>query len=95
MLADAPFNVVTHEIISAGIDVHRSLGPGLLESAYIRCLQYEFALRKLRFVTERAVPIVYKGITLETSYRIDLVVEDAVVVEVKSVEQLLPVHQAQ
>jgi len=94
-LADAAFNVVTHEIISAGIEVHRTLGPGLLESAYIPCLQYELALRKLRFVTERPVPIVYKGITLDARYRIDLIVEDTVVVEVKSVEQLLPVHQSQ
>ena len=81
MLADAAFNVVTHEIISAGIEVHRTLGPGLLESAYIPCLQYELALRKLRFVTERPVSIVYREITLDTRYRIDLIVEDTVVVE--------------
>jgi GxxExxY protein len=95
MLADAAFNGITHEIISAGIDVHRALGPGLLESAYIPCLHQELATRKLRFVTERCVPIVYKGTTLDTRYRIDLIVEDIVVVEVKSVEQLLSVHQAQ
>ena len=95
MLADVTFNVITREIIGAGIEVHRAPGPGLLESAYIPCLQYELAARKLRFVTERAVPIVYKEITLDTKYRIDLIVEDAVIVEVKSVEQLLPVHQAQ
>jgi GxxExxY protein len=95
MLADVTFNVITREIIGAGIEVHRALGPGLLESAYIPCLQYEMAARKLRFVTERAVPIVYKEITLDTKYRIDLMVEDAVIVEVKSVEQLLPVHQSQ
>ena len=95
MLADTAFNGITHQIISAGIDVHRALGPGLLESAYIPCLQQELATRKLRFVTERCVPIVYKGTTLDTRYRIDLIVEDTVVVEVKSVEQLLPVHQAQ
>src|SRR5688572_32828986 len=95
MLADVTFNVITREIIGAGIEVHRALGPGLLESAYIPCLQYELAARKLRFVTERAVPIVYKEITLDTKYRIDLIVEDAVIVEVKAVEQLLQVHQAQ
>jgi len=95
MLADVAFNGITQQIISAGIDVHRTLGPGLLESAYMPCLQYELALRKLRFVTERPVPIVYKGITLDTRYRIDLIVEDTVVVEVKSVEQLMSVHQAQ
>ena len=59
------------------------------------CLQFELAARQLRFVAERAVPIVYKGMTLGTSYRIDLLVEDLVVVEVKSVDRLLPVHQAQ
>jgi len=95
MLADVTFNVITREIIGAGIEVHRALGPGLLESAYIPCLQHELAARQLRFVTERAVPIVYKGIALDTKYRIDLIVEDAVIVEVKAVEQLLQVHQAQ
>jgi GxxExxY protein len=95
MLADVTFNVITREIIGAGIEVHRALGPGLLESAYIPCLQYELAARRLRFLTERAVPIVYKEITLDTKYRIDLIVEDAVIVEVKAVEQLLQVHQAQ
>ena len=95
MLVDAPFNGLTHDIIGAAIDVHRVLGPGLLESAYMQCLQYELGLRKLRFITQRAVPIVYKGVTLDTRYRIDLIVEDIVVVEVKSVEQLAPVHSSQ
>ena len=95
MLVDAPFNALTHDIIGAVIDVHRVLGPGLLESAYTQCLQYELALRKLRFTAQRSVPIVYKGITLDTSYRIDLNVEDTVVVEVESVEHLAPVHSSQ
>ena len=95
MLADVPFNAVTHEILSAAIEVHRTLGPGLLESAYTPCLQYELALRKVRFVSERSVAIVYKEITLDTRYRIDLIVEDMVVVEVKSIEQESPVHRAQ
>jgi GxxExxY protein len=95
MLVDAAFNAVTHQIISAAIEVHRTLGPGLLESAYTPCLQYELALRKMRFVPERSVAIVYKGITLDTRYRIDLIVEDTVVVEAKSIEQTLPVHKAQ
>ena len=95
MLADLPFNPLTHEILSAAIEVHRTLGPGLLESAYMPCLQYEFAVRKMRFVPERSVAIVYKGITLDTRYRIDLIVEDTVVVEIKSIEQVLPVHKAQ
>ena len=75
--------------------MHRVLGPGLLESTYTPCLQYELSVRKLRFITQRQLPIVYKGIVLDASYRLDLVVEDLVVVEVKSVASLLPVHDAQ
>jgi GxxExxY protein len=95
MLVDAPFNVITSQIIGAAIEVHRVVGPGLLESTYMPCLQYELAARKLRFVTERAVPILYKGVELDTKYRIDLLVEDLVIVEVKSIDCLLPVHDAQ
>ena len=95
MLVDAPFNAITGQIIGAAIEVHRILGPGLLESTYMPCLQFELAERKLRFVAQRAVPIVYKEMPLNSVYRIDLVVEDLVVVEIKSVEHLMPVHQAQ
>ena len=76
MLIEAPFNTVTGEILSAAIEVHRALGPGLLESNYMPCLQFELAARNLRFVTQRAVPIVYKGLRLDAGYRIDLIVED-------------------
>ncbi len=79
MLIDATFNSITAQIIGAAIEVHRALGPGLLESTYMPCLQFELSARNLRFVTERAVPIVHKGMTLDTSYRIDLIVEDLVV----------------
>jgi GxxExxY protein len=75
--------------------VHRTLGPGLLESIYAPCLHAELTARQLRFVTQRAVPIVYKEMSLESAYRIDLIVEEIVVVELKSVAALLPVHQAQ
>ena len=95
MLVKAPFNRVTGEIIAAAIDVHRVLGPGLLESAYLPCLEYELSARKLRFITQRQLPIVYKGIVLDANYRLDLVVEDVVVVEVKSVAVIAPVHEAQ
>ena len=95
MLTDATFNQITSEIIGAAIEVHRTLGPGLLESTYMPCLEYELGLRKIRFVTGRAIPIVYKGMVLNTAYRIDLMVEDQVVVELKSVERVLPVHDAQ
>lgn len=95
VLVDASVNVITGQIIGAAIEVHRILGPGLLESTYMPCLQFELAAGKRRFVAERAVPIRYKGMELDAKYRIDLLVEDLVIVEMKSVDRLLPVHQAQ
>ena len=95
MLIEATFNDITSQVLGAAIEVHRTLGPGLLESTYMPCLQFELATRKLRFVTQRSVPIVYKGMRLDAGYRIDLIVEDIVVVELKTVAALLPVHRAQ
>lgn len=95
MLIKAEFNSITHQILSAAIEVHRNLGPGLLESAYMRCLLYELHARNLRYVSQRGIPLVYKGIHLDETYRVDLIVEDVVVVEVKSVAATLPVHHAQ
>lgn len=95
MLIRTPHNVVTRRIIGAAIEVHSALGPGLLESAYVECLQHEMTLRKMRFVTQLQIPLIYKAITLEMYYRVDLIVEDVVVVEVKSVVSVLPVHEAQ
>jgi len=89
------FSHVTRPIIGAAIEVHRALGPGLLESVYQPCLQFELTAKKLRFVVQRSIPIVYKGAPIGGSYRIDLVVEDLVVVEVKSVAALAPIHEAQ
>src|SRR5207342_1197359 len=90
-----PFGNLTHDIIAAAIDVHRVLGPGLLESAYSTCLQHELARRSLAFVTQQRVPVVYKGVTLDCAYRLDLLVDGAVVVEVKALADVLPIHQAQ
>jgi GxxExxY protein len=95
MLIKTPFDGITHQILSAAIEVHRVLGPGLLESAYMPCLLFELHARRLRHVTQRAIPLVYKGIPLEGHYRADLIVEDVVVVEVKSIAAVLPVHEAQ
>lgn len=89
------FNDVTREILGAAIEVHRTLGPGLLESTYLQCLQWELGARKQRFVTQRQIPLTYKGTVLDACYRIDLIVEDLVVVEVKAVATLLQVYQAQ
>ena len=89
------FNDITRRILAGAIEVHRTLGPGLLESIYTPCLHAELTARQLRFVTQRAIPIVYKGMPLESSYRVDLIVEDLVVVELKATTALLAVHQAQ
>ena len=95
MLVHASFNHLTSQIIGGAIEVHRELGPGLLESTYMPCLRWELAARNLRFVVGSSISIAYKGIVLDTVYRLDLVVEDTVIVELKSVERLLPVHEAQ
>ncbi len=86
---------LTETIIGAAIEVHRVLGPGLLESAYEECLCHELHLRGLSFKRQVDLPVVYKGIRLDCGYRIDLVIEDQVVVELKTVEKLIPVHEAQ
>ena len=88
-------NVLTKEIIGAAIEVHRHLGPGLLESAYVKCLARELLLRKVPFKRECPLPVTYKGVQLNCTYRLDLLVGDAVVVEIKSVEALTPIHEAQ
>ena len=86
---------LTEQIIGAAIEVHRELGPGLLESAYEQCFCHELNLRGLVFQCQLDLPVVYKGLKLNCGYRLDVVVENSVVIEVKSVEQILPIHQAQ
>jgi GxxExxY protein len=88
-------NEITETIIGAAIEVHRGLGPGLLESAYRQCLCHELQLRGLAFVCERLLPVIYKGLRLDCGYRVDLIVAEAVVVELKTVDHLAPVHDAQ
>jgi GxxExxY protein len=85
---------LTHEIIGAAIEVHRLLGPGLLESAYEECLCRELTLRNLGVQRQTPVPVVYKEVKLECGYRLDLVVEKRVVLELKSIEAFSPVHEA-
>ncbi|MCU1272121.1 MAG: GxxExxY protein [Acidobacteriaceae bacterium] len=86
---------LTEQIIGAAIEVHRELGPGLLESAYEQCFCHELHLRALQFRCQIDLPVQYKGLKLDCGYRLDVVVENSVIVEVKSVEQILPIHQAQ
>ncbi|MEI8189164.1 MAG: GxxExxY protein [candidate division NC10 bacterium] len=88
-------NELTETIIGAAIEVHKALGPGLLESAYEECLAHELRLREIAFERQRALPAVYKGIHLDCGYRLDFLVEQSVVVELKAVEILLPIHEAQ
>lgn len=88
-------NQVTEIIIGASIDVHRALGPGLLESTYEACLFYELEQRGLWVNKQVALPVTYKEVELEVGYRLDLLVQNKVVVELKSVKELLPVHTAQ
>ena len=85
----------TGKLIGAAIEVHRVLGPGLLETAYEECLCRELAVRGVSFQRQVALPIDYKGTRLSCEYRIDLLVDDSVVVEIKAVDKLLPIHEAQ
>ena len=90
-----PENEISRRIIGAAIEVHRALGPGLLEGIYQQCLAHELTLRGLSFERERPLPVQYKGIHLDCGYRVDLIVEGRVIVELKAVESLLPVHASQ
>lgn len=83
------------QTIGAAIEVHRTLGPGLLESAYEECMAHELALRNIPFSRQVAVPVDYKGVRLDCGFRLDLVIADTVIVELKAVERLLPLHDAQ
>ena len=88
-------DLLSEKVIGAAIEVHRSLGPGLLESAYEECLCYEFANRGLAFERQVPVPVSYKGVDIECGYRADLVVQRVLLVELKAVEKILPIHHAQ
>jgi len=88
-------NQLTEKIIGCAIEVHKALGPGLLESAYEECFCYELAQTGFTFRRQVPLPVVYKGVTLDCGYRIDVLINDLIVVELKTVEKLLPIHDAQ
>lgn len=88
-------NEITEKIIGCAIEVHRNLGPGLLESAYEECLDFELRSAGLSTLRQLAIPVIYKEIKLECGYRIDILVENAVVIELKTVDCFSPVHEAQ
>ena len=95
MIEEGELNRITERIIGAAIEVHRNLGPGLLESTYHACLVHELRQRGAGVESEKALPVVYKGVTLDCGYRIDLLVEGTVIVELKAVDELIPTHEAQ
>lgn len=95
MVGKTQLNQITESIIGAAIDVHRALGPGLLESAYEACLVFELVQHSLKVEQQKPLPIVYREVKLDCGYRLDLLVEEEVIVEIKAVDSLLPIHQAQ
>ncbi|MES2591902.1 MAG: GxxExxY protein [Bacteroidota bacterium] len=88
-------NLITEKIIGCAIEVHRNLGPGLLESAYEECLTFELQKAGLKTERQKAVPVIYKDIKLDCGYRIDILVENTVIIELKTVDAFNPVHEAQ
>jgi GxxExxY protein len=89
------YNQITQAIIGAAIEVHKGLGPGLLESAYEACLAYELVASGLKVESQKPLPLVYKRIKLDCGYRLDMLVDEKVIVEIKAVDQILPIHHAQ
>lgn len=89
------FDELSHRVIGAALEVHKILGPGMLESAYEECLSYELVHRGMSVSRQVAVPVIYKEVKLDYGYRIDILVENRVVIELKSVDAVLPVHEAQ
>lgn len=93
--AEDDLSDLTQRVIGACIEIHRALGPGLLESAYEECLCYELARMGLRFTRQQPLPVVYKEIRLACGYQMDIVVENSLILELKAIEHILPVHEAQ
>jgi GxxExxY protein len=95
LLSKSAVDAITYKVVGAAIEVHKKLGPGLLESVYQKCLAYELNQRDIGFAVNLKTPIVYKGVSIDTDLRCDILVEDCLVIEIKSVEGLLPIHIAQ
>jgi len=89
------FELLSNKVLGLAIEVHKNLGPGLLESTYKQCLAYELSQANVKFEIEVNLPVKYKSINISCTYRIDLLVEDELILELKNVEKLLPVHEAQ
>lgn len=89
------FDVLSNQVIGCAIEVHRVLGPGLLESTYERCLSHELQCGHIPFIAQHSLPIEYKGLLLDCGYRVDLLVDSKLIVELKAVDRIMPVHEAQ
>lgn len=94
-MAEMTLNEISGKIIGAAIEVHKELGPGLLENAYEECLHHELTLQGFRAERQKPLPVEYKGILIECGYRLDLVVEQKIIVELKAVTEVIPLHKAQ
>lgn len=95
MAEEVKFSELSKKVIGCAIEVHKALGPGLLESAYQHCFCHELRLNNIDFQTEKFLPVIYKGDQLDCGYRMDVLVADEIIVELKSVECLKPIHEAQ
>lgn len=95
LIMNRTFIDLSHRVIGCAIEVHKHLGPGLLESAYQRCLAHELQLNNIPFITEAPLPIGYKGTTLDCGYRMDILVGNTIILELKSVDAIHPIHEAQ
>jgi GxxExxY protein len=89
------FDILSNQVIGCAIEVHRVLGPGLLESAYERCLSHELQGNRILFIAQHPLPIEYKGLLLDCGYRVDLFIDGKLIVELKAVDRIMPVHEAQ
>jgi GxxExxY protein len=89
------FSALSQQVIGCAIEVHRVLGPGLLESTYEQCLARELSLNNIEFVTQHPLPVEYKGVRIDCGYRVDVLVANSIILELKSVQELMPVHEAQ
>jgi GxxExxY protein len=89
------FSALSQQVIGCAIEVHRVLGPGLLESTYEQCLARELSLNNIEFVTQHPLPVEYKGVRIDCGYRVDVLVAKEIILELKSVQELMPVHEAQ
>ncbi len=88
-------NELSNKIIGLALDVHKNLGPGLLESAYKQCLAYELSTAKIPFELEKSIPVQYKNVSIDCAFRADFIVDGKIILELKAVEKLLPIHEAQ